>query len=97
MVFGYFLMPCVFCVLITMIASGYLVIDICFKVSRGDRWGAGAEVGSVEGWILFWFGGGACFVFWRGVGLMGGGAPVPSMAILGWAAVLLSRWQTCLR
>ena len=49
--------------LITMIASGYLGIDICFKVSLGDRWGAGAEVGSVEWWILFWLGGGACFFF----------------------------------
>ena len=65
-VFGYFLMPRVFCVLITMIASGYLVIDICFKVSRGDRWGAGAEVGSVEWWILFWLGEGACFFFLGG-------------------------------
>ena len=45
MVFGYFFMPCVFCALIIMIASGSLVIDICFKVSWGDRWGAGAEVG----------------------------------------------------
>ena len=45
MVFGYFFVPCVFCALIIMIASGSLVIDICFKVSWGDRWGAGAEVG----------------------------------------------------
>ena len=45
MVFGYFFVPCVFCAVIIMIASGSLVIDICFKVSWGDRWGAGAEVG----------------------------------------------------
>ena len=62
-----FFIPCVFCALIIMIASGSLVTDI--KVSWGDRWGAGAEVGSVEWWILFWSGGGACFFGGEGVGL----------------------------
>ena len=35
-----FLCRVCFCALIIMIASGSLVIDICFKVSWGDRWGA---------------------------------------------------------
>ena len=74
-----FFKPCVFCALIIMIASGSLVTDI--KVSWGDRWGAGDEVGSVEWWILFWSGGGACFFLGGGVGLGGGGAPVVSIAI----------------
>ena len=66
-VFGYFLMPCVFCVLITMIASGYLVIDICFKVSRGDRWGAEGRgrFGGVVDFVLV--GRGCLFFFWGGL------------------------------
>ena len=50
-----------------------MIYEICFKVSWGDRWGAGAEVGSVE------VGRGCCFFL--GVGLRGGGAPVVSIAI----------------
>ena len=54
-------------VYIIMIASGSLVIDICFKVSWGDRWGAGTEVR---------FGGVVDFVFvGRGCWLRGRCAP----------------------
>ena len=56
-----------------------MIYEICFKVSWGDRWGAGAEVGSVEWWIFLGWAG-VLFFFW-GVGLRGGGAPVVSIAI----------------
>ena len=55
-----------------------MIYEICFKVSWGDRWGAGAEVGSVEWWSFF---GWAGVLFFLGVGLRGGGAPVVSIAI----------------
>ena len=62
-----------------MIASGSLVFDICFKVSWGDCWGAGA--GRFGGVVNFFFGWAGVLLFFGGVGLGGGGAPVVSIAI----------------
>ena len=36
-----------------MIASGSLIINMCFKISWGDRWDAGVEVGSVRSARIF--------------------------------------------
>ena len=57
MVFGYFFMPCVFCALIVMIASGSLVILIYVSRFRGGIVGA-------RGPRSVRWSGGFCFGWW---------------------------------